>query len=193
MATTRRPKLTRKLDPTEFEQYYWLKAELSAFAVAHGIAATGKKLEIAGRIAAFLRTGKAPPGKRSPARGRDSTRRITRATKVEGWVCDAATRAFFERELGPSFHFTVSLNKLGREGKGLTYGDLVEHWRAERQRRKDPKYRPKLGQAGEYNRYVRAFFDDPANAGRSLADAAAGWNRVKAQRGPRRYSKKRGW
>ncbi len=189
----RRPKLTPRLPADEFESFYWLKRELTEFAVDHGIGASGKKLEIAERISSFLRTGKARRAPTAAARKRDSTRTITRATKVDGWVCDAATRAFFEKEIGPHFHFTVSLNRLGRQGRGLTYGDLIRHWQDEREQRKDPTFKPRLGKAGEYNRYVRAFFADRANAGKSIADAARGWNRAKKERGPRRYKKTRGY
>ncbi len=193
MAKSSRPKLNGKISVADFESFYWLKSELATFAVANGISTSGKKLDISTRISAHLR-GKKPVTKQVNApRGRDSERKITRRTKVKGWVCDAETRAFFKEELGSKFHFTVSMNKLGREGSGLTYGDLVEHWLAEKSLRKDPSYKPKLGKSGEYNIYVRAFFDDPKNTGKSLTDAAKNWNRVKKLSGPRRYSKKRGW
>ena len=192
----RRPKLTPRISVSNFKSFYWLKEELVAFAREHGLGVGGKKLEIAGRIERFLKTGKRPATRRRMRpRGRDSGAGITCSTRVDGWVCDAATRAFFEAECGPGFHFTVALNRMGKaaKGKGLTYGDLVDAWRAEKERRKDPNYKPRLGKAGEYNRYVRAFFADPRNAGKALEDAVAGWNRVKNVRGPRVYDRKRGW
>ena len=192
----RRPKLTRRISVSDFKSFYWLKEELVAFARQHELGVGGKKLEIAARIERFLKTGKRPAvRRRTRRRGRDSAAGITRATTVDGWVCDAQTRAFFEAQCGPSFHFTVALNRMGKtaSGKGLSYGALVDAWKAEKGRRKDPKYKPKLGKAGEYNRYVRDFFADPGNAGKAFKDAVAGWNRIKKVRGPRVYDPKRGW
>ena len=58
---------------------------------------------------------------------------------------------------------------------------------AERERRQDPAYQARLPAHGEYNLFVRGFFADPANKGRSLADAASAWNAVKFRKGSRRY------
>lgn len=189
--TERRPRLSRRTSADRFREYYWLKAELAEFAVAHGILASGKKRDIAARIERFLRTGSAQPeAKRKPRKPvgpRDSQLPLTRSTPVVHWVCDDSTRAFFEQQLGASFHFTVGLNRLARSGKSLTYGDLIDAWLGEKQRRRDPAYKPRLGRSGEYNLYVRDFFADPANAGKTLRDAATGWNQVKKNRGPRKY------
>lgn len=179
-----------------FREFYWLKAELVAFAVDNGISASGKKRDVAARISAFLRTGSVRSVRKTPRRAtgsRDSDTALTRDTPVGGWVCDDRTRAFFEREIGANFHFTVGMNRLARSGKPLTYGELIDAWLAEKRRRRDPSYKPRLGRSGEYNLYVRAFFADPANRGKTLRHAAAGWNRVKKQRGPRTYDRSRGW
>lgn len=49
-----RPKLTGKLSAEEFRRWYWLKAELLAFARSRGIDATGGKQDVAERIAKSL-------------------------------------------------------------------------------------------------------------------------------------------
>jgi Domain of unknown function (DUF6434) len=100
---------------------------------------------------------------------------------------DANTRAFFEAQIGPHFHFTYHLNRYRLARPGLTYGDLVDEWLAEHARRARPDYRAPIASHGEYNRFVRDFFRDPANRGRSLRDAAAAWTRIKTRRGSRRY------
>ncbi len=208
----RRPKLTQRISVDDFKSFYWLKEELSRFAVANEISSSGKKQEIAARIERFLR-GKSPAGGARPKRPsgrtsrapgirtqgnaeaaqRDSARKLTRKTPVVHYVCDDDTRAFFEEQVGSHFHFTAKLNRYIRSHEGLTYGDLIDEWLAEKERRRDPTYKPRLGKAGEYNQYVRDFFADAANQGKSLKRAAAGWNRVKKERGKRKYRKARGW
>ena len=118
---------------------------------------------------------------------RDGTAQENKSAKG---LSDTRTRAFFESEIGPEFHFTYHLSqwRLGREDTGnLTYGDLIDEWLAERERRQDPAYQARLPAQGEYNLFVRGFFADPANKGRSLADAASAWNSVKFRKGSRRY------
>jgi hypothetical protein len=71
--------------------------------------------------------------------------------------------------------------------RGLTYGDLVDEWIAEFNRRRRATYKAPLASHGEYNRYVRDYFADPENAGTRLPDAAASWMKAKRARGDRRY------
>ena len=53
-----RPVLDRNLDSKTFRGYYYLKEELVNFCRENGIPASGGKIEITGRIAYFLDTGK---------------------------------------------------------------------------------------------------------------------------------------
>ena len=66
---------------------------------------------------------------------------------------------------------------------------LVSKWVAEYARRQDPKYRAPIASHGEYNRYIRDYFSDERNKGKSLRDAVASWNAAKRGRGDRRYRK----
>jgi hypothetical protein len=193
----RRPRLNRAIDPQDLHTYYWLKAELVQFCHHLGIPGSGRKLEILKRIEVFLRTGKTIPheplvfGARQTSPGHplgSEGEALTLASHVVNFRSDQRTREFFESVIGPHFHFTAHLNQfmLGRDD--LTYGDLVQEWLAERQRRKDKSYKPVIMKSGEYNQYIRDFFADPTNEGKSLKHAIAGWNKAKRQVGPRRYS-----
>jgi hypothetical protein len=101
---------------------------------------------------------------------------------------DQRTREFFESVIGPHFHFTAHLNQFMRGRHNLTYDDLVQEWLAERERRKDRSYKPAIMKSCEYNQYIRDFFEDPPNRGKSLKDAITSWNKTKRQPGRRRYS-----
>jgi hypothetical protein len=52
-----KPKLKKDLDVQDFSHFYWLKEELQTFCRESGMSASGSKIEITGRIAAFLQTG----------------------------------------------------------------------------------------------------------------------------------------
>ena len=43
---------------TDFQNYYWLQAELQTFCREHGLPASGSKIEITERISHYLTTGK---------------------------------------------------------------------------------------------------------------------------------------
>ncbi|MET1123500.1 SAP domain-containing protein, partial [Priestia megaterium] len=53
-----RPSLTKSISLEDFQNYYWLKAELQTFCREHGLPASGSKIEITERISHYLTTGK---------------------------------------------------------------------------------------------------------------------------------------
>lgn len=53
-----RPPLTKSISLEDFQNYYWLKAELQTFCREHGLPASGSKTEITERISHYLTTGK---------------------------------------------------------------------------------------------------------------------------------------
>lgn len=53
-----RPPLTKSISLEDFQNFYWLKAELQTFCREHGLPASGSKIEITERISHYLHTGK---------------------------------------------------------------------------------------------------------------------------------------
>lgn len=161
-----------------FRDRYWLQTELVAFARALGISRRGNKPELTARIERRLggSVEESVPPRPKPAATRDSETPLSRDRTVVRYYSDAATRAFFEREIGPHFHFTYYLNQYRLSHPGLTYGDLVDEWLAEQARRSSGDYQAPIAEHGRYNRFIRDFFADPKNRGKSLRDAAAAWN-----------------
>ncbi len=53
-----RPTLTKSISLEDFQNYYWLKAELQTFCRENGLPASGSKIEITERISHYLTTGK---------------------------------------------------------------------------------------------------------------------------------------
>jgi hypothetical protein len=185
-----RPKLRPGMSTADFAAYYWFKDELAQFARNLGLPTHGYKPELSARIERRLRGAPDAAGSkvRQPKGPRDSRKRLTRNTRVVNYKSDARTREFFKRVIGPSFHFTFHLNQFRLKNKGLTYGDLADEWIAERDRRDSDGYRAPIAEQGKYNRFIRAFFADRANQGKSLGDAAAAWNAIKYRKGEPRYT-----
>jgi len=185
----KRPELSVDMDVSALRDYYWLKEELLQFCKKNGIPASGKKLEILARIEVFLKTGKiGKPKKKKRGKSRaDSEKPLSLDTPVINFKSDQKTREFFESAIGPHFHFTAHLNQFRRENDNLTYGDLVSEWLAEKERRKNGSYRAKIMKSCEYNQFIRDFFADENNQGKSFQDAVAAWNEIKKKHGPRKY------
>jgi hypothetical protein len=177
------------LSVADFRAHYWTMAELASFARRLGLPARGPKPELVVRVERRLRgLVNAPERPRKRASGpRDSDSPLRRSTPVINYKSDEKTRAFFKSQIGPHFHFTYHLNQYRLARKSLTYGDLVEEWSAEYERRRGPDYKAPIASQAEYNRYIRDFFADEKNRGRSLRDAATSWNAAKRIRGNRRY------
>ncbi len=53
-----RPPLTKSISLEDFQNYYWLKAELQTFCRENGLPASGSKIEITDCISHYLTTGK---------------------------------------------------------------------------------------------------------------------------------------
>jgi hypothetical protein len=187
----KRPKhLTASIDIADLRNFYWWKEELVDFCVSQGIPATGRKLEILQRIETFLRTGKVlrPQPTVLGAMGKRSDQPLTLTSPVVNFKSDQRTREFFKKVIGPEFHFTAYLNAFMKGRNNLTYGDLVKEWLAERERRKNKSYRPPIMKSCEYNQFIRDFFADTGNRGKSMRDAVALWKRIRQNHGPRKYA-----
>lgn len=186
-----KPKLTKAIDLTIFETYYWLKTELIDFCKKQGLSSKGSKEELTGRIEVFIRTGvrSNPPTKKTTG-NRDSEKPITLKTPVIHYKNDAPTRGFFVQHIGPRFHFTAYLRQFGKKiikrRKPLTYGELVKGWLAEEARKKNPHYQTHIDKQFEYNRFIRDFF--ASEAGKSRNEAIQAWKIVRAIPGPNTYS-----
>ena len=188
--TNSKPALRREVSVADFKAYYWSIADLTDFAKRLGLSSHGNKPDLSARIERRLR---GPPDKQSLQQRstgpRDSDKTLRPETLVVNYKSDDGTRDFFKRNIGPHFHFTYHLNQYRLANTNLTYGDLIREWVAEYARRQDPKYRAPIASHGEYNRYIRDYFSDERNKGKSLRDAVASWNAAKRGRGDRRYRK----
>ena len=176
------------MDLEDYRSHYWMKSELIDFARRLGLPIHGYKPELSQRIERRLRglPDQTNP-KRKKSKVRDSDRPLRRDTLVLNYFSDAKTRAFFKSAIGSEFHFTYHLNQYRLARTGLRYGDLIDEWVAEQARRRSPGHTAPIAEHGKWNHFVRDFFADTRNKGKSLSDAARAWKKVKAGRGKHRY------
>ncbi|EOO15638.1 DUF6434 domain-containing protein [Bacillus cereus] len=185
-----RPPLTKSISLEDFQNYYWLKAELQIFCREHDLPASGSKIEITERISHYLTTGKILKNcsHQKVSKTSLSYKDLSLQTIItENHRCSEDVRAFFKEKIGANFRFTVALQKFFKENVGKTYEDAIAFWYEENERKKDPTYKTTISSQFEYNRFTRDFFKDPNNKGKSKADAIAAWNEIKAKPGSNAY------
>lgn len=187
-----RPPLTRTITVEDFRQYYWLKTELEDFCRRYGISTSGGKIEIARRIESFLQTGRVPQARTSSTTRRSSSSGptvLTLETVIhEGFVCTQRHREFFKSVIGPTFHFSTFIQNYFKDHVGQTYRDAVNAWHQEEERKQNPSYQTNIAPQFEYNQFIRDFFNDPKNRGKTRQDAIRAWKIKRSRPGDNRYS-----
>lgn len=184
-----RPELTKSCRAVEFTQYYWLKEELQRFCRDHDISASGSKQEISTRVEHFLRTGDIlkPLQKQRVNHSKVLAHELSLDTVItKNHRCSQEARAFFKSVI-PSFHFSTAIQSYFKANVGNTYRDVVNYWYEEEKRKKDPSYKKEISSQFEYNQYIRDFFADPSNKGKSREEAIKGWNKIKLKPGSNKY------
>jgi hypothetical protein len=186
----KRPPLDKNISLKDFEDFYWLKAELREFCKNIGINSSGGKLEISKRISLYLKTGIVE--KKSSI----TKKRIQQPCHVSfaldaiigsSFKCSRELRSFFESIVGSQFHFSVTFQKWCKENPGKTYADAVNAWREEEEKKRSGNYITTISSQFKYNQFMRDFFSDPVNKGKKLSDAIAAWELVKRQPGDNKY------
>ncbi|WP_339184213.1 DUF6434 domain-containing protein [Oceanobacillus sp. FSL W7-1293] len=187
-----RPYLDENISIEDFLDFYWLKVELQDFCRKKGMRTSGAKTEIAERIIHYLKTGERPQAVKSKtvhvyAAQQKKEASMSLETVIEAdFKCTQEHREFFKRVIGPKFHFSVALQNYLKANAGKTYQDVVDHYYQLEEDKKKGKRTTISGQF-EYNTFIRAYFDDSANKGKSLQDAISAWKKVWSRRGDNVY------
>lgn len=185
-----RPHLTKDISVDSFKDFYWLKEELQSFCRENGISASGSKIEISDRIETFLRTGeiKKPIRKSKVNSKLEIQVDLSLDTVIsENHRCSQNVRAFFKTVI-PKFHFSTYIQNYFKNNVGKTYRDVLDAWYEEEERKKDPSYKKDIAPQFEYNQFIRDFFADPKNQGKSREEAIENWNEIKKLAGSNKYT-----
>lgn len=181
-----RPLLNKSIQPEDFQNFYWLKKELQQFCRANGLSASGSKLDITARIITFLETGEIIKPTRTHKQKAPVGPLSIHTIITEGHTCSQNVRHFFKQHI-PNFHFSTAIQNYFKENVGKTYEDVLHFWHEEQQRIKDPNYKKELGAQFEYNQFMRDYYADPINKGKSSQEAIEVWKTIKNQPGDHKY------
>lgn len=190
MINSKRPTLDLNISIKDFQDYYWLKAELVNFCRDNQLGIIGSKHEITQRIIHFLKTGsilKTQARKRPKLPGPTGPLNLDTILGVD-YRSYKEKKLFLQSHIGKSFHFTQHLLKyfeLNTEKK--TYADLVGEWTKEQTLKHKPNYKKEIDPQFEYNTYIRDFMMD--NPGKKIKDAIQCWKLKKQTPGNRKYAK----
>lgn len=152
-----RPQLSATLSEREFRRWYWLKAELEAFARELDVRATGSKELLAARIEAALAGRKfAEPTLAPRSTGRQLSPPLAHTSIIPaGQRSSQVVRAWMLEQIGPAFHFDAEMREFFSRSDGTqTMQDAIHHFYATRHqcdKRIDSQF--------EYNRFTRAWHD----------------------------------
>ena len=158
---TDRPDIADCIDATTFRQWYYLKAELIAFARTKGIKTTGGKFEIADRIAYFLDHGE-PPAAHRKAKPRKSkfdwhAAPLTHETIItDSYKNTQNMRRFMQAQI-PGYKFSIPFMDWMKANVGLTLADAVKAAKQIDADKKAGKKQPDQPH-NQYNAYTRAYF-----------------------------------
>lgn len=189
-----RPELETIKKAQAFDQWYWLKQELTEFCRANGLKVSGNKAEIAHRIRHFLETGsrerlEALPKKKVTSKFDWHSAELTPETKItDSYKNTQNVRRFMVSQVGKSFRFSIRLMAWIKENEGKTLADVVAQWQAIETAKKEGNYQTKIPPGNEYNQYVRDFSQD--NPGQPLQVARKCWLYKRSQPGSNKYHPK---
>lgn len=180
-----RPALSPTLSAKIFKNYYYLKEELVFFCRKNQLQTTGTKEQLTSIISHYLSTGeKVTLTKSSRKKKPTSDTDIDLNSLIEtDFICSEKQRAFFKREIGPTFSFNVLFQKWLKNNSGKTYREAVVAYDQILHDKK--KNKTTIDKQFEYNTYVRAFFEN--NQTLTLPDAIQCWNYKKTLPGHNNY------
>lgn len=176
--------ITRDMKPSVFENSYFLKAELIAFARKEKLQTTGSKSDLTKIIIHYLKSGERLRLQKEKHKDKDENLTLDSIITLP-LTYSQKKRVFFKKHLGSRFSFFVPFQRWMKENAGKTYRDAIEAYPKILEEKK--KGSAKIDKQFEYNIYIRAFFAD--NKGKSLQEAIKCWNYRKTQQGSHSYHK----
>ncbi len=186
-----RPDLIYVSTVEEFRSYYWLKEELVLFCREKGIAASGNKADLAGRVEVFFETGELIKSAKSLSRKTvsrfDWNREVLSPDTLltDNYRNTENVRAFFKKEIGARFRFTAPFMAWLKKNTGKPLSEAVAEWQKMDREKREGKAVPDIAPQFEYNRYIRDFLKN--NPGKTLKEAIHFWNLKKNLPGDNHY------
>lgn len=188
-----RPEFNNIKDYTEFCKYYWYRDELIKICKAHGLKATGSKIELNKVVEAYFSGEKILPEKKKPAKKKKAV--VTELTLDTGLIACGFTfgnrfREFFKQQTREeNFKFNVDMVATAKAVKesgdeSFTLGDLLDIYYGKK------TYATYDKSALQWNKFVKDFCADEETGifNERLKAAAALWKIVRESDMKKEYS-----
>ena len=188
-----RPEFDNIKNYTEFCKYYWYRDELIKICKAHGLKATGSKIELNKVVEAYFSGEKILPEKKKSAKKKKVV--VTELTLDTGLIACGFTfgnrfREFFKQQTGEeNFKFNVDMVATAKAVKesgdeSFTLGDLLDIYYGKK------TYATYDKSALQWNKFVKDFCADEATGiySERLKAAAALWKIVRESDMKKEYS-----
>ncbi|MEN0003577.1 MAG: DUF6434 domain-containing protein [Bacteroidota bacterium] len=177
-----RPDFSTLTTGEDFNQWYWLKAELVDICKQMNLPYSGSKFELRDRIIYALDNDGAilrkPTKKTSKSKFNWAKAELTLATIITDNVSFGPNfRRFMKAQIGPKFSCHGDFMDWMRANAGKTLQDAVLQWELLEARKADPNFRRDIAAYNQYNQYTRDFLDD--NPGKTLKEAKQYWDKKK--------------
>lgn len=186
-----RPILNKSISTKDFQDFYWLKKELSKFCKEESLGSTGSKVELSNRILLYLKTGKTqivtPKKKVKPNSMFDWHKESLRLNTIitDNYKNTQNARRFFIDQIGNHFKFNVKFMNWMKSNSGKTLKDAVNAWKRIKIESKNSSGKKDIAAQFEYNKYLRDFLAANPNSNRAIGIRL--WNIKKTRRGDNVY------
>jgi len=188
----KRPNLNKNISVKDFQDFYWLKKELTDFCRAAKIPTRGGKIEISERIIHYLKTGqvkKQQTKKKSNSKFDWNKALLSKETIItDNYKSSENVRDFFIQVIGPHFKFNVQFMNWMKSNAGKTLQDAAEQWYVLQKESNNKSQPKKIAPQFEYNTYLRDFLAHYPNQNRATGIAC--WKIKRDQRGHNRFEPK---
>lgn len=174
----KRPDFERITSGSEFNTWYWLKAEMVEICKQAGLPYTGSKFELRDRIMYALdHNGAVKPRKTAPKRTSSfnwAKAELTPDTFITDNVSFGPNfRRFMKAQIGTQFSCHSDFMDWVKAHPGKTLHDAVLKWQELEDRKKDPDFQRSIAEHNMLSQYVRDFLADNPTA--SFQHALKAW------------------
>jgi len=162
----------------EFNQWYWLKAEMVDICKQLGLPTAGRKFDLRDRIMYALDHDGAlkpePKKKKHTSKFNWAKSELTSDTVITDNVSFGPNfRRFMKAQIGAKFSCHSDFMDWVKANAGQTLGDAVDMWFQLEKRKDDPAFKRTIADNNMLAQYTRDFLQD--NENKTLVDAKKYW------------------
>lgn len=173
-----RPNFENIKSGAEFNQWYWLKAEMVEICKKANLPITGRKFELRDRIMYALDNAGVvkplPKKKKTVSKFNWAKAELDLDTLITDNVSFGPNfRKFMKAQIGSKFSCHSDFMDWIKANSGKTLADAVNKWLELERRKENPEFKREIAANNMYNQYTRDFLKD--NPEYQLKDAKKYW------------------